>query len=53
LFTTSFPVAGKQLHKIEDPIERGDSEVSDLHLYEDTLVVPRRNERKVLLYHMN
>jgi len=39
--------------KIEDPTFRENSQVFDLHVYRDTLIVPRYNEKKVLFYQLN
>jgi len=49
---TSFPVTGMRLSKIEDTTVRESSNVLDLHVFRDTLVVPRCNEKKVLLYQL-
>jgi len=49
---TSFPVTGTQLAKIEDPTVGENSTVFDLHVYRDTLIVPRHSEMKVLFYQL-
>jgi len=49
---TSYPVAGTQLAKIEDPTVRENSHVFDLHVYRDTLIVPRCEVKKVLFYQL-
>jgi len=51
-FMTSFPVTGMRLSKIEDTTVRESSNVLDLHVFRDTLVVPRCDEKKVLLYQL-
>jgi len=50
---TSFPVTGTQLSKVEDPTDRTESSVWDLHVYKDTLIVPKCWEKKVLFYQLN
>jgi len=38
---------------LEDTTVRSDSDVLDLHVYKDMLVVSRRGEKKVLFYQLN
>jgi len=38
---------------LEDTTVRSDSHVFDLHVYKDMLIVPRRDEKKVLFYQLN
>jgi len=38
---------------LEDTTVRSDCVVLDLHVYKDMLIVPRRDEKKVLFYQLN
>jgi len=38
---------------LEDTTDRSDSDVYDLHVYKDMLIVPRCDEKKVLFYQLN
>jgi len=38
---------------LEDTTVRSDSNVLDLHVNKDMLIVPRRHEKKVLFYQLN
>jgi len=38
---------------LEDTTVRSDSDVFDLHVYKDMLIVPRCPENKVLFYQLN
>jgi len=44
---------GEQLSMLEDTTVRSDSNVLDLHVNKDMLIVPRRHEKKVLFYQLN
>jgi len=44
---------GRQLSMLEDTTDRNDSNVFDLHVYKDMLIVPRCDENKVLFYQLN
>jgi len=41
------------LGKVEDPSDRARSHVWDLHVYKDTLIVPKFSKLKVLFYQLN
>jgi len=41
------------MFNVEDPTDRTGSSVLDLHVYKDTLIVPRWSEKKVLFYQLN
>jgi len=46
-------IVGRQLSMLEDTTVRRDSDVLDLHVYKDMLIVPRSDEKKVLFYQLN
>ena len=44
---------GKQVTELVDKVMKKYSAVHDLHITGDTLVVPRRDERKISYYNLN
>jgi len=46
-------IVGTQLSMLEDTTVRSDSNVPDLNVYKDMLIVPRYDEKKVLFYQLN
>jgi len=53
LFVLTAVVPGELLTEISDPAVRSESDVFDLHVTGNTLIVPRYDEQKVLFYQMD
>jgi len=45
-------IVGKQLSMLEDTTVRSNSDVLDLHVYKDMLIVSGCDEKKVLFYQL-